>query len=130
MHIIEGIEILLSLEKNRLSIKAGGFVKQENLKNVLNEIVKANTQLKDNAGVLLDLTEFKVSEKAGDIEALLPKILSKVKYVATIYGDSPITKMQVSNLRRRIQVNVEREYFDTFDDAMKWLDLMQNKLSV
>ncbi len=121
---IKGIEILLSLEKNRLSIKAGGRVNQDNLRNVLDNLVKADSQLKENAGILLDLTEFNEIEEEEEMEAFLPKLLSKVKFVATIFRDSPHMK---KNTRKNMPENIETKHFKTFDSAMEWLDLMQNK---
>jgi len=122
---LDGTEIRLDKEKNRLFVKVGGFVKKERTEETFREIMKKASQLGENAGALMDLRSFTVAQKTENLNSDLSHIMPKVKYVANLMGSSPVGKLQIRRFTDEKNKNLVVEFFDDFNDAIKWLDLKQ-----
>ena len=93
---LDGTEISLDKEKNRLFFKVSGFVNQERSDENFREIMKIANQLEENAGALIDLRGFTVAQKTESLNSDLSNLMLKVKYIANLMGSSPVGKLQVS----------------------------------
>lgn len=122
---IDGTEIHIDKEKNRLYVKTGGFVKKEESVETFKEIIKKASQLEENASALMDLRGFTVAQNHEILQGDLSNIMPNVKFVANVMGSSPVGKLQVSRFVDKKNENMEVKFFDDVDEATKWLDLKQ-----
>ena len=126
---MESFEVKIDEEKNRLLLKGNGMLKAEDIKSLVAEVKNANTVLKENAGILLDLHDFKIIKRDTSnnaMEKMMPKLIPKAKYVAIVMSKSTVANIQVKGIMDRVQADRDRVGFDSIEEALKWLDLKQN----
>ncbi len=119
----EKFEVFFELEKNRMLIKLKGFLNSDDIVLMLEFLKVANQNLKKNASALIDLRDFKVFQKVDNLEDKIPQAMNRVRFAAFVFGPSALPKMQIRNLNGHIHANLEREFFDSMNQAENWLDI-------
>jgi hypothetical protein len=120
-------EIIPNHAKNRIYYRMDGFLKDEEVREVVDRMIEEIKQLRPGFDLINDLSTFKPAtpEGAKEIERMVQfSIERKVRHVIRVAGPDVISRMQFDRINRLYGSSNVVEYATSREEAERRLDAL------